>query len=254
MIYILDNDPKNIAKYLDDKSLDRMIKDIAQVLCNVHCSFIAENDSSYKFNIQQIMDIFKLKDYYIKTSIKLYDKWSQWSRERKNNYLYLIEIGFSLYTESVFRFGITKFNAKYRDIIRWCYDNVPDLPECPHGFCSHSKGNDGEDAYGAVNWENKVFIYCKEKYESITQFPLITPKRYIVDTDSLDFALIKHVIESYRNYYRIKLKQKPCRKHDACIYADEDKRFKKIPVWTKRSKPEWLIVVNNPKEGTFPRG
>lgn len=35
-IYILSEDPKETAQFLDDKSLDKMIRDISQVLCNVH--------------------------------------------------------------------------------------------------------------------------------------------------------------------------------------------------------------------------
>ncbi len=35
-IFILDHDPKKIAEMLDDKSLTKMIKDVAQVLCDAH--------------------------------------------------------------------------------------------------------------------------------------------------------------------------------------------------------------------------
>ena len=36
MIYILDEDPKKCAEYLDDRSLDKMINDISRVLAHIH--------------------------------------------------------------------------------------------------------------------------------------------------------------------------------------------------------------------------
>jgi len=188
-IYILDNDHKKIAEYLDDKSLDKMIKNIAQVLCDVHL----------------------FKSFFHSKEIK--DKWSRWARECKANYLYLVELGFTLYSESVFRFGLKKINANRRDVIRWCYENVPDLPK----RC-FSCGDDSESHMCQKCWNDK----------RPNSFPLVMPKKYIVDGfDPNDFDKEGNgqslTIQSYRNYYRAnKLKQN-------------------IQKWTRRQKPDWLI-------------
>jgi hypothetical protein len=115
MIAILDNDPKKCAEMLDDKSLDRMIKDIAQVLCNAHY-FLSEGD--YKKNYTAPLPLSAPNNKFIWI-------WSQWARECVANYKYLTELGIECNYEYQERFN-KLHNSNL--VIHWAYDNVPDLP------------------------------------------------------------------------------------------------------------------------------
>jgi hypothetical protein len=198
MIYILDNDPKLCAQYLDDKLLNKMIKGIAGVLCRVHHELVDYDD--------YIVDNYKAPPLDIRVVNEYILKWAQWARECKANYLYLTNLGLELNLEYIERFFKPH---KFNNILHWLRDNVPDLPE----------------------------------KDLITPFPLVMPKKYqVIEYVKDEYVESDHVIESYRNYYQAKLKQKPCDKHDACIYAKQKRCLKIEPEWTNRNKPEWLEV------------
>lgn len=127
MIYILDNDPKLTAQYLDDKSFDEMIKDIAQVLCGVHY-FLGKRIEEMPMSPHNNQSLIK---------------WGDWARECKANYLYLVELGLECINEKATRFGITNPGfgnlvlndgiradyklTRYDKAILWARENVPDL-------------------------------------------------------------------------------------------------------------------------------
>ncbi len=103
MIYILDNDPKLCAQYLDDKSLNTMIKDITQVLCNVHWDELLSDQglgnlsSLIQYGNTRI-PIPSKHSYYL-------TKWAQWAGECRANYLYLVELGTAVGNELIHRLG-----------------------------------------------------------------------------------------------------------------------------------------------------
>jgi hypothetical protein len=216
-IYILDNDPKETAKMLDDKSLDRMIKTISHVLCNVW------HDHEVGLLIKKFVE--KRRNIPLNISIdKDINKWSQWVRECKANYEYLVEMGFTLYTELTYRFGITKFNAKYRDILRWCYDNVPALPiktmsstNCP-----------------------RIQIQCR------SHFPIVMPKKFLVNyLGHGNPEGLYNIIESYRNYYQAKLKKSikcDIDPETLKLYGETCEGHHSQVKWTRREKPSWLVL------------
>lgn len=111
-IYILDNDPVKCAQSLDDKSLNKMIKDIAQVLCNVHRKIEFDKHYMYVTNIP-----LKPTDWD--------SKWSQWARECRANYLYLVDLLETCLGEYSFRKLPCKFYFKFFNITIWARDNCP---------------------------------------------------------------------------------------------------------------------------------
>lgn len=249
MIYILDNDPKLTAQYLDDKSLDKMIKDIAQVLCNAHHEL---NWKQYQLGQKRISDVPMLFTEY--GTNKGLDEWSQWARECFSNYKYLVELGIECCREFHFRNGEKCDEEKVydgddhcgawhkmRDVIDWARDNVPDLPKQTKSFGGYS-----------IFGEFKV-----TEVESCipTLLPLVMPKRFheerIVVNEKYETMLIPRItleqrIQAYRNYYQVKLKQKL--QHCNSIFESAHEISgghgeSRIEIkWTNRNKPEWLEV------------
>lgn len=227
-IYILHNDPKKCAEYLDDKSLDKMIKDIAQVLCNVHCDVTKLSEKEFFETYEPNMP---LKGKYPK-----HEKWSQWTRECKANYLYLVELAETCSRELNYRFeGLTEKQIRIEKILIWAIDNVPDLPK------------------NYILRENNFEAILKCDYiESITPLPLVTPKKYIAQwmkDNDLDIGRISNTksgwnngsVQSYRNYFQAKLKKildkKSYRKGDIRNEYLKDQLFS----WTRRQRPDWVF-------------
>lgn len=248
-IYILDQDITKSAQYLDDKSLDRQIKDIAQVLCNVH-HYEPETDLYKPFNNCPLN--FKEVPYSL-------IKWSQWTRKCVANYKYLAALLDACLTEYWNRFvnevsnpDIGKYN-RLTHVIGWCIDSVPDLPD----FSIIDRG------------KNKVGLPIVDKVPlDRTSFPLFMPKKYIQHSNDINGnTTIENlpefqVIASYRNYYQSQLKNrlKNCKECDAgnaafdcpacgdgygCSHYErcdicDGEGYTNIFKWTQREKPEWL--------------
>lgn len=216
-IYILDENHEECAKMLDDKSLDKMIRDIAHVLCNVHWRTYW-HEGIDKYRIKTLPSI----KYVINKNIKL---WEDWANKSKINYEFLCRLGEQLCIEKNFRHDLKLGFFKKWKIIYWARDNVPDLSECPHNFCKRQCN----DILGTMNFESNQFKICHEEYKF--NLPLILPKKYWCG-DGTKFNT--SIIQSYRNYYEAKLKTKyKCRWVEiGCI---------KCPQWTNREKPEWIF-------------
>lgn len=221
MIYILDNDPKLAASYLDDKSLDSMIKDISQVLCNVHHAEL------YKKNQETKIDrtVFQIVEDYnrLETNLPLkykqnkgqWGKWTQWARECKANYLYLCDLCWELEKEHRYRFN------KYKNLgfLNYARDNVPDLP-----------------------------VKCRSYNYGMTDIPLVMPEKYfalkfeeVYIKDHREPYKTQLIIQSYRNYYQAKLEQKYMRADCGCAHAC-DCPWENPIKFTNRSKPTWLEI------------
>jgi hypothetical protein len=211
MIFILDESTKLCAKYLDDKSLDKQIKTIAQVLCNVHYILYSGN-KSVNGMLNDTTKLYKpplLLTAYVHDGTRPIDQWSYWARECKANYLYLVELGLSCIKEHDIRTDCQK-SLKENNIIEWARDNVPDLASTiirlPNGIVNR---------------------YTTSEAKYIKPFPLAMPKKYIKfsskETATFPPGEFNITINSYRNYYQAKLKQK-----------------KSKPIYTNRTKPDWL--------------
>lgn len=216
-IYILDNDHKLNAQYLDDKSLNKMIKDIAQVLCNVHWKHQRATYRYQKYNIP-----LNVKEN------KTWNVWTGWTIQARANYLWLEDLGEQCLKESFYRHAKTQADGtrfiaphKLEHIIRWARDNIPDLPRASEGYRRHNNEN------------------------FITPLPLVMHKKYreYAETyDPTDNTREDLIIPAYRNYYQVKLTQTQCFKHDACIYTKQNKCLQTQPSWTNRQKPDWLNI------------
>jgi hypothetical protein len=216
MIYIIDSDPTKCAQALDDKSLNVMIRDIAQVLCNVHYIYEAYD---------MLYDVSKVPLKVKTKTILAEDQWSQWARECVANYKYLVELGLALcveFSRRSDRLADSKDGDADFDIhplnktIRWARDNVPDLP-IPIG--------------SMVIDTNNVAHTIR------TPFPLVMPKKYILSIPyNNGKEVMAHIdngttewdtVSSYRNYYQAKL---------TIRMAKVDNKI----VWTNREKPQWI--------------
>jgi hypothetical protein len=216
MIFILGT-PEETAQALDDKALGEMIKAIAQALCNVHW-FVWNSGQNIPLQANG-MD----------------SEWSQWSRECRANYLELVKYAIACCVEYYYRLDSfdshysnlpkeVAFHNKYKDVIAWCADNVPDLPT--------------EFVEDGVKFSRKSWF--------TTPFPLVMPEKYI-QAPYPDHG--EGVIFSYKTYYKALLEKdkkrktaKPCWKHDCCIYAKRGYCIMQNlePTWTRRTKPSWL--------------
>lgn len=271
MIYILDTDPKKIAEYIDDNSLDNIIKDISQALCNVHYEL-------------QMFGFDKTKEIPLDVSIDYTHhtiEWSLWATKCVANYEYLVELGLECCYEYWFRFvgkcpcceegyeeldciclplnGQNELSHKMQKIIDWVQNNIPDLPSKNCELC-HGKRrilcqthNDGQGYY-------ETCTRCIEKLGDIgfistgisnkpTPFPLVMPKKYInVAHKYQQDDMLYCVIDSYRNYYQAKLKNKLAKCNSIFESANElsggsYKNNDRVEIkWTKREKPDWLKI------------
>lgn len=178
---------------LDDSTLDKNIKAIAQVLCNVHHTH------------GDIPSIPLNPEYE--------DGYADWARTCEANYLKLVEMGEELCIEYSYRnkcscvvggdYGMdghwTECNGcngngrhphKLGSVIEWCKGNVPELRGC-RGKSACTPDCNPDSCY----WD-----------ENPTPFPLCIPKKHIIyDNDIYEPTAPFVIEESYRNYYKSKL-------------------------------------------------
>jgi hypothetical protein len=232
VIYILDNEPATIAQWLDDKSLNFMIKDIAQVLCNVHHDLIDDKffeSSKYSEHCQDIRDKWKseipLETIFASKTGLL--QWSQWARECEANYLYFVSLLQACAHEYRFIRDI-KIPLELGEVICWVRNNIPDLP---NKYSSCHSCDYGDDAP----------CVCLET----TEFPVIMPKKHIKWTtiNGVDDSPLEE--ESYRNYYQARLKQyieKSVKKLQGELFQGAKTEVDYDGLWTRREKPKWLSI------------
>lgn len=168
MIWILDSTPEAIAQALDDRSLSRIIKDIAQVLCNVshilHWEYLEENkcckeprpDCGCYYDTLNNEETPLQPNSYLDKNYLI--RWAVWARTCLANYHYLCDLAQECIVEFYFRKNLD-FNRivgslnlsrttgidyavwciggsilaglklhKYHESIEWCVQNPPELP------------------------------------------------------------------------------------------------------------------------------
>jgi hypothetical protein len=215
---------------LDDRTLEKQIKAIAQVLCNVHYYAHVETN---------------VKDIPLEQNYGAYLAFTNWAGKCLANYNELVRMGVACIQECYFRWNEPipeNTSYKYAEVIEWAKQTKPALEE--HG----TKVVD-------VNGSPRFLAMPKNE---TTPFPLVMPdkyKRYPLGVDTFN----KAIEESYRNYYRAKL-QKPrkikCKECDGfwtLVFNNEDydkncprceaKGYIKkqiTPKWTRRETPEYL--------------
>lgn len=205
MIWILDKEPQLIAQALDDRSLSRMIKKIAQALCQVHFQWI-------DYHAHTIGDA-----NHLAANIPIQDKvifdgrrnaWADFGYKFSANYRYLCDLGMECCKEWSYRNYKTEYDDKeeimvcnwpypgpphkHQHIIEWCSQNQPDLSlEIPK-----------ENPYALAT----TISFYREKYQH-----------------KLNKGLRRAI--TYRDVYGKKVISKPI-----------------IPKWSRREKPSWLIL------------
>lgn len=212
-IFILHEDPTELAKMLDDHSLNEMIKYIAEVLCNVHRE--VSNVKVYDKFLDTIPLEFKYKN-------ENYNEWSKWARECKANYLWLARLLDECLNEHEHRFNctrkeknnVTKLYDKYFDTMILANNNVPDLPEgqmlCTADFPTRNSIN------------------------LLTPFPMTVPKKYMYFNRkklNCNYDEKREIINSYRIFYREKIRK---------YYKKKPSCFESKIKWTNREMPDWI--------------
>lgn len=218
-IYILDNNPELCSQYLDDRSLDKQIREITVALINAHCKYTQK-------------PIYTVRADTPIPARRPNHKWSQWARECKANYLYLVELADACGKEIYYRQrGKQKIHDKYYPILEWARDNVPDLPEkrvigYPVGF--------GYPTGTREIPRQEVPLFMPKKYR-LGKWYLQNPTRNPLNTEYCK-------IESYRNYYTAKLNHQKVNAVKQAVKnimtVKDNTAF--FPQWTNRNKPKWL--------------
>lgn len=109
-IFILDKNHEKNAQYHVDKHVVKMITEYNQLLCGAHY-----------FTTPQISNIpYKLTHKNHPCSL--------WVRKSINNYLWLCDLNLELCKEYTYRY---KKIHKGEGILKWCYENLPSLPDIP---------------------------------------------------------------------------------------------------------------------------
>lgn len=239
MIYILDNDTAQIAQALDDRSLSRMISEIAQVLCAAH--WILHNESSSPSDL----NLPPLPSGTTESTLDLRRPWSQWARSCLANYNYLVELGMRCCEEWSYRFSNVNLKItynlksatknvdkkyyhqhKHQHVIEWAKSNVPDLPknECTLDSCQKCT-DDNKFYYG-------------------TPVPLAMPDRFNFVKECMRAKdTPEATINSYRAYYQHNLQKglRRVKKHSVPDYMGGTTTPDPIiPKWTCRTQPDWL--------------
>jgi hypothetical protein len=106
-IFYLDRDPETCAQYHCDKHVVKMILETAQLLCATQ--WLCGTEAPYRLTHKNHPSTI-------------------WTRQSIHNYRWLCELGIQLSLEYTLRYGKVH---KSQDIIQWCIDNEPQLPDTP---------------------------------------------------------------------------------------------------------------------------
>jgi hypothetical protein len=212
---------------LDDVSLDKQIKAIAQVLVRV-VYFITKNANT---PLNPFKKMGKQEEIYF-----------HWARSSRANYLKLVGMGVECSKERNYRKGAIVKDPKspiYKlmNVILWARDNIPELLDITEvDQCVALYTGDG--------------TVIPERSDEATAFPLCVPDNYnLVKKNKKD--LYSHYIEilideSYRNYYRAKIHKKisdlDSSETEAEITLARKLQIKGIK-WTRREIPGFLKGV-----------
>lgn len=138
-IFILDKCPKVAATYYIDKHVVKMTLEIAQLLCTT--ANLSGFDAPYK-------------------TTHINHPCSLWVRESLDNWFWLVEHGIAVANEYTKRYGK---RHKSQDIIEWCFQNIPNLPEIgltpfAQAMPETHKNPDAVEAYRTYYRESKAAI------------------------------------------------------------------------------------------------
>lgn len=248
MIYLLDENPAENAKMLDDKTLSRQIRGIAQYLCNAH--YLKAVFTPLQPN-QRLDDLTKDIPLPLKNNNEglsaSHDSYSKWAYECSVNYNKLVEMGLACFSEYRCRGLINKdeYNSiyEYENILEWTRDNVPDLP-IYYGTVNEALANPKEHLENYLN---------ENTNEKTTPFPVCVMDKYKVfkigrdDEGWIEYDI--NIIESYRNYYRTKIYEKEDKtKLINCDLCKDTMPHMiaipyELPKWTRRERPKFLNEV-----------
>jgi hypothetical protein len=217
---------------LDDLTLKRQIKAIAQTILSVHYYHLFYTDNnptdSDLHNWQTINKGWFCKDNFQQ------DAFFKWASECRANYNALVKMGLACCEEWEYRFNDIKIKGgthyvldndpdkkkikynrhKLQPVVEWARDNVPDLPDGKIDEDCKNKGYQDSCDY------NPCDIHA---WGSPTPFPLVMSEEYIEDakiTNPESWGHVSNVVYAYRKYY--------------CSKLSKDAK------WTRREKPNWL--------------
>lgn len=163
-IFVLDEDPKISAQYHCDKHVVKMILESAQLLSTAH-RVLDSNLSADKEYI--IIDSNKQKQLYKATHIN--HPCSIWTRESKNNYIWLYSLFTSLLEEYNIRYGYKKGKehscSRLSDILSLPPEKILDIEKTPWKLAmpNHCKVLMDNKFVGAVKSYRKYYALEKSQ-------------------------------------------------------------------------------------------
>jgi hypothetical protein len=236
MIFILDNDLNKSAAMLDDKSLEKQIKNIAQVLCNAHYYNLKLKGVGMALHESQVAHI-PLNKQMRNNSECRHLEWSLWAKECKGNYLWLVNYAIICCGEYYWRFMVREYGnldhdnkcnevEHYNAIILWARNKTPNLPNClDKEKCTPDCG--------------RTHCFWDDNHKMI---PVIVPKKYFHLEDSIEHPLKPgrmlfqeiNLIESNRKFYKSKLISRET--ETSTIFTTRGINAQ----WTNQTAPEFL--------------
>jgi hypothetical protein len=196
---------------LDDKTLDKQIKNIAQALCNAQWMI-----RPYAEAITIPLALKPCKLVFI-----------NWAAKCRANYLTLVQMGIDACEEYTYRFSERGYDSKWKDA-GWLDFSIPFYKKLKH----HKLKLAMEWAH--TNIPELPLLKTEEDFNM--GFPL-PPKKYVRQVGD-EAGWFPEIISSYRLYYRSKIYKKI---HGIdCVnlpIIDTDPNY---PKWTRREMPEYL--------------
>lgn len=117
-IFVLDNNIEKCAMYHNDKHVNKMILESAQMLSMVH--WLTETDRNKLCLNYMFYDIYLLVKRHINHPC------SKWVRKSLTNYRWLCSLAKALCKEYTYRRGR---RHKTETVIDWCIRNHPNIPD-----------------------------------------------------------------------------------------------------------------------------
>jgi len=213
-IYILDLDLQKSVESLDDRSLRKQCRDLAQTLCDIHYC-ISDNNPP-------------LKPDFIASRPGGHYRWVEWGAKCNDRYEWLL---------NYFKLSLEEHTFRFHD---WIYGK--------HGDENWIKRNRRvtKPYYNVYPWAHS------NRPNILTQIEFRLPRIVPVHIRFNDLCLNYQLYHSWRLSEKLKCKYCNGRGNSGsssfatipsvkcCICDGNGFTFKYKPTWTKREKPEWI--------------
>jgi hypothetical protein len=264
-ILILDGNPTENAKMLDDVALSKMISACAKALCLANYDHRLYIEGNYSISdLEKIipMPYERKKRYDNGKSTEIPFKWakfSDWARACLANYRCLLEYTLACCDEYIYRYNCpcayTESPEDYddldhenhnpkgikahklQDVIEWCEQNIPALPDlnqcdgCKSGAPKNESGNH------VIPYPSGAMGCTEDLY--VSPMPITIPVKFWVVEDPFPVC---DLILSHQKYYAHLLKKAKYKIEKRIGIGDMPYSIQRPikPTWSRREIPSFL--------------